>query len=135
MRTDAASSSMFWRAVRKRCPLCGGGGLFAGWFRIEDHCPGCGLRSRRGEDGYTLGALWFNLFLSELITMSVFLTTLFRTWPDPPWDTLQILGPLEAIVIPLLVWPYARTLFLAFDLSFRPPTSADFMAQADSSFS
>jgi uncharacterized protein (DUF983 family) len=116
---------MLARALRKRCPICGGGPLFTGWFRMKDHCPSCGLRTRRGEDGYTLGALWFNLFLAELITMTVFVTTLARTWPNPPWDMLQVAGPIEAIVMPLLVWPFARTLFLAFDLSFRPLEAKD----------
>jgi uncharacterized protein (DUF983 family) len=106
--------------------MCGAGPLFSGWFRMVECCPGCGLHTRRGEDGYTLGALWFNLFLAELLTMSMFVTTLVRTWPDPPWDILQIVGPIEAIVMPLLVWPFARTLFLAFDLSFRPAMPADF---------
>jgi uncharacterized protein (DUF983 family) len=118
-------ATMFGRALRRRCPLCGGGPLFRGWFRMQEHCPSCGLRMRRGEDGYTLGALWFNLLLAEAITMSVFLGTLVATWPTPPWDTLQIVGPLEAVVMPLLVWPFARTLFLAFDLLFRPPTAQD----------
>jgi uncharacterized protein (DUF983 family) len=116
---------MFGRAIRKKCPICGGGSLFRGWFHMKDHCPTCGLRTRRGEDGYTLGALWFNLFLAELITMAVFVGTLIRTWPDPPWQILQVVGPLEAIVMPLLVWPFARTLFLAFDLSFRPLEAKD----------
>lgn len=111
---------MFLRAIRRRCPICGGGSLFTGWFRMKDHCPHCGIRMRRGEDGYTLGALWFNLLLAETITMAVFVGTLVRTWPSPPWDVLQVLGPAEAILMPLLIWPFARTLFLAFDLSFRP---------------
>ncbi|MFN8651801.1 MAG: DUF983 domain-containing protein [Gemmatimonadales bacterium] len=112
--------TMFARALQRRCPVCGEGPLFRGWFTMKDHCPGCGIRTRRGEDGYTLGALWFNLFLAESITTTIFVTTLVRTWPNPPWDWLQIAGPVEAIVIPLLVWPFARTLFLAFDLCFRP---------------
>lgn len=112
--------TMFLRAIRRRCPVCGAGPLFQGWFKMKDHCPGCGIRTRRGEDGYTLGALWFNLFLAESITTTIFVTTLIRTWPNPPWDWLQIAGPIEAIVIPLVVWPFARTLFLAFDLCFRP---------------
>jgi uncharacterized protein (DUF983 family) len=123
---------MFARALRKHCPLCGGGALFSRWFTMKDHCPTCSLRTRRGEEGYTLGALWFNLFLAELITMTMFVATLVRTWPNPPWDQLQILGPIEAIVMPLLVWPFARTLFLAFDLCFRPPGPTDFPpVQAD----
>jgi hypothetical protein len=78
------------------------------------------MRTRRGEDGYTLGALWFNLFLAECVTITIFMATLLWTWPTPPWDTLQIAGPVEAILMPLVVWPFARTLFLAFDLCFRP---------------
>lgn len=117
--------TMFRRALGRRCPVCGGGPLFRGWFRMRDHCPSCGIRTRRGEDGYTLGALWFNLFLAELITTTIFVTTLIRTWPDPPWDILQVVGPAEAVLMPLLVWPFARTLFLAFDLSFRPLTAKD----------
>jgi hypothetical protein len=92
---------------------------------MQDHCPSCRLRTRRGEDGYTLGALWFNLFLAELITVTGFVTTLVRTWPNPPWDRLQVIGPIEAIVMPLLIWPFARTLFLAFDLCFRPLEAKD----------
>ena len=116
---------MFARAMRRRCPVCGGGPLFANWLRMKDHCPTCGIRMRRGEDGYTLGALWFNLFLAELITTASFVTTLVRTWPNPPWDLLQIVGPVEAIVMPLLIWPFARTLFLAFDLGIRPLEQKD----------
>lgn len=116
---------MFSRALRRRCPVCGGGPLFSGWFRMKDHCPRCGIRMRRGEDGYTLGALWFNLLLAESITMTAFVTTLIRTWPNPPWDTLQVASPIEAIVFPLLIWPFARTLFLAFDLCIRPLTRQD----------
>ena len=94
---------------------------------MKEHCPTCGLRTRRGEDGYTLGAVWFNLFLAEVLTVSVFVATLFRTWPNPPWDVLQVAGPVEAIIAPLLVWPFARTLFLAFDLCFRPLEPKDFL--------
>jgi uncharacterized protein (DUF983 family) len=112
--------TMFARALRRQCPVCGAGPMFDGWFRMKEHCPTCGIRTRRGEDGYTLGALWFNLLLAESVTMTVFVVTLVRTWPNPPWDWLQVAGPTEAIVMPLLVWPFARTLFLAFDLSIRP---------------
>jgi uncharacterized protein (DUF983 family) len=129
--TDRRAGLMFARAVRKRCPLCGGGSLFSRWILMVESCPTCGLRTRRGEDGYTLGALALNLLIAEAITMTVFITTLVRTWPDPPWDWLQISGPIEAIVIPLVVWPFARTLFLALDLSFRPPTAADFEERSE----
>jgi uncharacterized protein (DUF983 family) len=119
-RVQPLKRVMFGRAIRRRCPICGSGALFRRWFQMKERCQTCGLRTRRGEDGYALGAVWFNLFLAEVLTVSVFVATLIRTWPNPPWDVLQVLGPVEAVITPLLLWPFARTLFLAFDLCFRP---------------
>ncbi len=116
---------MFWRALRRRCPRCGGGDIFSSWFRMREECPTCGLHFVRGEDGYTLGALWFNLIAAEAVTTTTMLTTLIVTWPDVPWGLLQVTGPLEAVTMPLLFFPFSRTLFLAFDLWLRPdPASA-----------
>lgn len=92
---------------------------------MVDRCPSCSLRTTRGEEGYTLGALWFNLLMAEGFSMLVFISTVAATWPDPPWDTLQYVAPLEALIMPLIFWPFARGLFLAFDLCFRPPEEAD----------
>ncbi|HKV76212.1 MAG TPA: DUF983 domain-containing protein [Gemmatimonadales bacterium] len=111
---------MLGRAVRRRCPRCGGGPLFTRWIRMADHCPRCGLAFSRGESGYQLGAMWFNLLFAESVAMTVFLTTVYLTWPDPPWDRLQIQGPVEAIVSPIFFYPFSKTLFLAFDLAMRP---------------
>lgn len=118
--------TMFVRALRRRCPACGGGPMFAGWFRMVDSCPQCRLRTARGEDGYTLGALWFNLLMAEGFSTLVFISTVAVTWPTPPWDTLQYVGPLEALITPFIFWPFARGLFLAFDLCFRPLELKDF---------
>jgi uncharacterized protein (DUF983 family) len=117
---------MFASAIRRRCPVCGGGGLFQGWFTMKASCPTCGLNFNRGESGYALGAMWFNLLAAEAVTVGIFITTIVMTWPDPPWDVLQVTGPLEAIAMPLLFFPFSKTLFLAFDLCIRPidlPTS------------
>ena len=92
---------------------------------MVDRCPGCNLRMARGEDGYTLGALWFNLVLAEGFTTAVFLATLIASWPHPPWDRLQYLGPAEALIMPFVFWPFSRTLFLAFDLCIRPVEDKD----------
>lgn len=112
--------TMFARAIRKHCPVCGGGGLFHGWFKMKSSCPTCGLEFNRGDSGYALGAMWFNLLAAEAVTMGICLTVLIRTWPSPPWNTLQVTGPLEAVLMPLLFFPFSKTLFLAFDLCFRP---------------
>lgn len=116
---------MIFRAFRRRCPACGGGPLFTRWILVARNCPGCGLRLTRGEEGYALGAIWFNLIAAEAVGTTIWVSTLVATWPDPPWTLLQWLGPIVAITMPLLFYPIARTLFLAFDLCFRPLEPAD----------
>jgi uncharacterized protein (DUF983 family) len=118
--------TMFWRALRRRCPACGAGPIFTRWLQMLDRCPSCGLGTTRGEAGYFLGAIWFNLLAAEAFTTGLFIATVIVTWPDVPWGTLQVTAPLEALVMPVLFFPISKGLFLAFDLSFRPPTAKDF---------
>jgi uncharacterized protein (DUF983 family) len=42
---------LLWRAVRLRCPNCGGGKLWRDWFHLRRACPTCGLHLERGEQG------------------------------------------------------------------------------------
>ena len=55
-----------------------------------------------------------------LIFAAIFLGVLWYTWPDPPWLMLQIVGVSVMILAPFLFYPFSKTLFLAFDLAFRP---------------
>ena len=58
---------LLWRALRLRCPNCGGGPIFDSWLRMRGRCPRCGF------------------------------------------------------------FPFSKTLFLAFDLVFRPPSPEEFV--------
>ena len=64
----------------------------------------------------------FNIVASELIFALVFLGVLLWTWPAPPWKLLQYGGIALMLLAPLLFYPFSKTLFLAFDLLFRPAT-------------
>jgi len=44
------------------------------------------------------------------------------TWPAPPWTLLEYGGIVMMVIAPLVLFPFSRTLFLAFDLVFRPAT-------------
>lgn len=116
---------LFWRAIRLRCPGCGGGPLFRSWLRMHAKCPGCGLRLERGEDGYQVGSYMFNIIAAELLFLAVFLVALALTWPAPPWALLQYGGLALMVVAPFLFFPFSKTLFLAFDLLFRPAADRD----------
>lgn len=109
-----------WRALRRRCPNCGGGRLWTSWLRMRPACPDCGLHLERSEQGYVVGAYMFNLIAAELVFGAIFVGVLLATWPDPPWTVLQVGGGLLMLAMPLLFYPFSKTLFLAFDLLFRP---------------
>lgn len=112
--------TLFGRALRRRCPVCGGGPLFHQWVRIRDRCPSCHLALNRKEDGYSLGGFWLNLLFAEGVTATLFIGTLLLTWPSPPWTLLQYGLPALALLTPLIFYPFAKILFLALDLSVRP---------------
>jgi len=111
---------MIGRALLRRCPNCGARGIFSGWFRLRAACPNCGLALERGEQGYLVGAYMFNIVAAELLFATVFAGVLLATWPSPPWTLLQYGGGLLMILAPILFYPFSKTLFLAFDLMFRP---------------
>jgi len=118
----------FVRALRLRCPHCGGRPIFVSWSRLVPNCPVCGIALERGEQGYWLGAYFFNLMAVETIFAIWVAGFLFVTWPSPPWLLLQLTTLGLMIVSPFACFPFSKTLFLAFDLLVRPPTEADFVA-------
>jgi len=116
------------RALRRRCPHCGGSGIFATWFRMVHHCPTCGLALERAEQGYRVGAYMFNIAMAELVFVIVLVAVLILTWPTPPWGWLTYGIPVLMILLPIAFYPYSQTLFLGFDILFHPPERKDFQS-------
>lgn len=111
--------TMVRRGLARRCPLCGTGGLFRGWFRMAETCPGCGLRFVR-EAGAWTGDLGLNTIVSFGTLLVVMLGTTLFTWPTLN-VSLLVTGSVVAItVVPLGFYPISKTLWLAFDLSVNP---------------
>jgi uncharacterized protein (DUF983 family) len=116
----------FLRALRLRCPHCGGRPIFVSWARLVPNCPVCGIDLERGEQGYWVGAYFFNLMAVETIFAVWIVGFLYLTWPSPPWLLLQLTTLALMIVSPFVCFPFSKTLFLAFDLLVRPPSAEDF---------
>jgi uncharacterized protein (DUF983 family) len=117
---------LVWRAIRLRCPNCGGGGLGRDYFHMRQVCPTCGLDLERGEAGYIVGAQMFNIIVAELVFAAIFVSVLVATLPNAPWALLQYGGMALMVVLPIVFYPFSKTTFLAFDLVFRPPRAEDF---------
>lgn len=108
------------RAVARRCPSCGGAGIFESYFKLREQCPTCHLHLSRQESGYQVGAYMLNIALSELIGLGTVLAVVIATWPNPPWNLVLYGGVGVMIAAPILLYPVAKALFLALDLTFRP---------------
>jgi uncharacterized protein (DUF983 family) len=117
--TRPSLARMLWRGVRKRCPWCGGGKLFTGWFTMKERCPTCGLRFER-EEGFFLGAFVINIAVTEAALLVCVVLGVVLTLPDPPVLTLSLVGAAAAVIVPLFTYPFSKTIWSAIDLAMHP---------------
>ncbi len=103
------------RALRLRCPRCGRGALFRGWFAMPVGCSECGLKYERAP-GYFLGSTYINYALTAICLTIVYSLLHFGL----RMTNRQLALPLSAfvIVIPLVLFRHARALWLAMDCHF-----------------
>jgi uncharacterized protein (DUF983 family) len=117
----ATTATKFGRALLLRCPRCGGGGILRTWFKMRDACPTCGLSLERGESSeFWIGAYVFNLVLGEVIAIGVPVAWMIASAPHQPWTYIEATALVLAVGLPFVFFPFSRTLWLAWDLSFRP---------------
>jgi uncharacterized protein (DUF983 family) len=116
-RTSAKKVGKFLRALRLRCPVCGQGRLFRGWFRMHEKCDHCGFQFERSP-GYWLGSIFVNYGLTALLVTAAYII-LFFTEALPETAILWLLVAFS-VVFPLLFFRWARSFWLAIDLVFDP---------------
>jgi uncharacterized protein (DUF983 family) len=112
--------------MRLRCPLCGSRSILEGWFRMRPVCPRCGLRTDRGETDAFIGGYTINFVTAEVIAALVLAAVVLASWPAVPWRVLMWGGVALMVALPVAFFPFSRTLWLAIDLTFRPPQEEDF---------
>jgi len=128
----AGAGRSIGRALRLRCPVCGRGRLQRTWFALAERCASCGFSFERGErEDYWLGAYLLNFIVTEVVFAAIVLVVLLATWPEPAWSLLIWLGVVQMVLTPIVFYPFAKSLWLAGDLLFRPPTADDFEVRAD----
>jgi len=115
MSSDPSIPTMLGRGLTRRCPRCGQGALFRRWFSMLPRCPRCDLDFERGE-GFWLGSMAVNLGVTEAAFAIVLVGGMVLTWPDVPWVGLGIVSVLVNLIVPLVFFPFSKTLFLAVDL-------------------
>ena len=119
-----------WRALRLRCPHCGGGPVLKSFNVVHDHCSGCGFRFCRSDDDYFSGAMFFGMLIGETLAVLGIVGMIWITAPDIPWDALQYGIPLVLFAVLVLIFPFSRVVWLAVDVLVRPVESSELRSLA-----
>ncbi|MGH9036829.1 MAG: DUF983 domain-containing protein [Acidimicrobiia bacterium] len=119
-RECPATGTMLLRGMRRRCPRCGGGKLFRRYFHMLPACPTCGHTFEpRAEEGFFLGALTVNLGVTQgviLLGLFVYIIVLAGGGDGIPVVPLLAVSSVLVIALPILFYPFARTIWAALDL-------------------
>ena len=107
------------RALLRRCPRCGYRPVFTSYWRLSERCGGCGWHFQR-EVGFEVGVMAINLVVTILAGLAAVGVMFLATRPDVSIALLTIAGCLTCVIVPLLFYPVATTLWAAIELSMRP---------------
>ncbi len=105
------------RGLRQRCPVCGKGKIFKGWFKTYERCPECGFVYER-EPGYYTGAMAVNLVVSELLIAAIAVP--LAASQNVSLTILIALGLTLPFLFPLLFYRPTKSLWMAFDHFLHP---------------
>lgn len=97
------------RGLRKRCPRCGEGPLFAGWNRLRERCPVCGLVYEPGT-----GDSWFFMYMTTAGMTGVLVVAMFLIRPAVLWVG-QVIVVLVGLAVMGLSLPYRKGIAVAID--------------------
>lgn len=109
------------RGFTKRCPNCGGRGVYDTWFRMKDRCPSCGMRFER-EEGFFVGAYLINFAVAivALFVLCLGFVAVKATDPEASATGFMVAGVLIGLLLPVVFYPFARTVWSAIDLGMTP---------------
>jgi uncharacterized protein (DUF983 family) len=112
----------FWnaliRGLRLRCPSCGQSELFLPWsFRMPHECPQCKL-ALESESGFYLGSIYINYGVTSLVILVTYVVMTLAT--HAPAGTKLAVCSVIAVILPILLFRHARSLWLAMDAYFDP---------------
>ena len=94
---------------------------------MVDSCPRCGHRFER-EPGYWVGAVIVNTAFAIAAFLGSFGAFLAFTWPDVPWQWLTPVVIGVTAIVPIAFYPWARSLWMAYDLFVHPLEDSELMS-------
>ena len=111
------------RGLRRRCPLCGGGGVFETFFTVRERCPRCNFPIQR-EEGHWLGAIGINMIVTLSLLFVTMLVAFLLTIDERRAALVLVPCFLVAGLTPVLFFGSSHTLWSAIDLAHAPARAA-----------
>lgn len=105
------------RGLRQRCPVCGRGKIFAGFFKTYERCPVCGFAYER-EPGYYTGAMVVNLVVSELLITAIAVPLAASQVVSIPY--LIALGVTLPVLLPIIFYRPTKSIWMSIDHMIHP---------------
>jgi uncharacterized protein (DUF983 family) len=101
--------TLLLRSLRLRCPRCGVGRLFDGWFSMYEQCPTCSLVFER-EQGYFVGAIYVNYAATVSLSLAGYFA--LDIYTDLSLTVQLSLWGAFCVVFPLYFYRYSKSLWL-----------------------
>lgn len=117
-QTGSSFGGAIRRGLRRRCPRCGGKGIFDSYFKLKERCPHCEYPFER-ESGYWVGAMTINIAVAEAAFFLLFIVVVLATMPDVDWAPLLLVAVVTNALVPVLFYPFSKTVWMAGDLYFH----------------
>jgi uncharacterized protein (DUF983 family) len=105
-------STALSRGFALRCPRCGRGALFRNLFVMHRRCGHCGFVYERAP-GFFLGSAYINYGITVVSLTILYLALHFGAGLSNRVLTFPLVA--YFVVVPLLLFPWARSLWLAMD--------------------
>jgi uncharacterized protein (DUF983 family) len=122
---DPSFGRMMRRAAVLHCPWCGARRTFIRrWFGKYERCRTCGIRWRR-EEGFELGAVTINTILTFIVLVAAMAVGFVATSPDIPVMPMVLSLVGVAVLMPIVIYPFTFTIWLAFDLATHRPETKE----------
>ena len=100
------------RAVRLRCPVCGGSSIVNSPFHIKHQCPVCDALFKR-EDGFFVGAIMANVVTTEFVILVLYVLSL--PFINTRFELILTCLSAVALLFPVAFYHHSWSLWLAFD--------------------
>ena len=100
------------RALRLKCPACGGASIVESPFHIKHQCDVCDALFKR-EAGFFVGAIMANVVTTEFVILVLYVAAL--PFIDTRFDLVLTCLTVVALIFPVAFYHHSWSLWLGFD--------------------